>query len=128
MRSRRGSERVVLLILVLLAAGCGAGWHSAALAPGPLAPRQQVQVWHGGRAEQWHGVLVTEDSVSGVLFTQAPSCDSCRVALPRGAVDSLRLGSPSAGLWKSLGLGGAVVLTTGVVLCHLQPPCALVGD
>jgi hypothetical protein len=92
--------------------GCGAGWRSLPpLAPSELPPDQQVQVWSLDRARQWHGVIVTSDSVSGIPFFRPLSCDSCRRSVPRAEVDSLRVGSPSAGFWKSLGL-----LAVGTVL------------
>jgi hypothetical protein len=123
----RGVRGARLVALALLQCGCGAGWQASRIAPGPLPPRQQAQVWTGDRAEQWHAVVVTADLVSGVPFTQSPACDSCRVAVSRSAVDSIRLGNPSAGLWKSVALGGAITLATGLVLCRLESSCQL-GD
>jgi hypothetical protein len=35
---------------------------------------------------------------------QATTCDSCRLALPRAAVDSVRLGDPVEGFWKTVAL------------------------
>jgi hypothetical protein len=35
---------------------------------------------------------------------QPVACDSCRRALPHAAVDSVRLGNPVAGFWKTFGL------------------------
>lgn len=103
----RRRTRVVAAVLAphLLLLGCGAGWHRPPeLVPDPLAPRQQVEVWHGGRAERWHAVVMDVDSVSGIPFLLPVTCDSCRVAVPRAAVDSLRLGNPVAGFWKTAGL------------------------
>jgi hypothetical protein len=90
--------------LALVLGGCGAGWHRVEPRPAPVAPRQQAQVWHDDRFEQWHALLVSSDSVSGVPYFRAVGCDSCRVALPRDAVDSLRYGNPTAGFWKTVGL------------------------
>jgi len=88
----------------LLLQACGAGWHRAPdLAPGPLSPRQQVQVWHDGRVERWHGLLLSPDSVSGIPYLHSVDCDTCRVVLPRTQVDSIRLGNPVAGFWKTVG-------------------------
>lgn len=100
-------------LLALVLTGCGAGWRSLPpLAPSELPPDQQVQVWSRGRAHQWHGVVVTTDSVSGVLYFRPLSCDRCRQAIPRSQVDSLRVGSPSNGFWKSIAAlaVGALVL------------------
>lgn len=123
----RGPRATRLVVVALLQCGCGAGWQASPITPGPLPPRQQAQVWTGGRAQQWHAIVVTAESVSGVPFTQPPGCDSCRVAVARGAVDSIRLGNPSAGLWKSVALGGAITLAAGLVLCRLESSCQL-GD
>lgn len=91
--------------LLLLVAGCGAGWHRVETAPDTaLDPRTQYLVHHGGSADRWHAVRVTADSVSGVSWLRPIECDSCRVAFPRAAVDSLEEGHPSAGFWKGVGL------------------------
>lgn len=96
--------------------GCGAGWHRSDLGATPLAPRQQVQVWRQGVVTQWHRVLVASDSISGIPYFQPLECDSCRRSFPLTSVDSLRVGNPVAGFWKSVGLvvGGmfAVCLAT----------------
>ncbi len=108
--------RALHLALALLSAGCGAGWQqAAALVPGPLPTRQQVQVWSGGHARQWHAVAVARDSLSGIPYTEPPSCETCRESIARTAVDSVRLGSPEAGFWKTLGLVvGALAMLTAV--------------
>jgi hypothetical protein len=114
-----------LIALTLLQSGCGAGWRTTEAGPGRLPARQQAQVWSGGKARQWHGILVTTDSVSGVPYTQSPECDSCRVALARSVVDSIRLGNPSAGFWKSVALGGAITLGAALLICRFQASCTL---
>ncbi|HEV8399691.1 MAG TPA: hypothetical protein VGQ18_07605 [Gemmatimonadales bacterium] len=91
--------------LAVFSASCGAGWHQPKqLQPGTLSPRQQVQVWSGGTARRWHAVRVGPDSISGIPFVQPTTCDTCRIAVPRGAVDSLRLGDPIEGFWKTVAL------------------------
>ena len=105
-------------LLGLVTLGCGAGWHRPAeLSPGPWRPRQQVQVWTGGQAPRWHGVVVQADSISGVGFRQAPDCDSCRVTVALQRVDSVRLGNPTAGFWKTFGLIAALPFVVSTVLC-----------
>jgi hypothetical protein len=87
------SRAPVAVLAVSLLCGC-AGWHRLEIASDTtLAPRQQVQVWQGSRARLFHAVRVSGDSLIGVPFQQAPTCDSCRVGIPRSAVDSLRLGN-----------------------------------
>jgi len=106
------------LLILLVTSACGAGWHHAAtVAPGLLPARQQVQVWQHGTVWRWHAVRITTDSLSGIPFFQPLSCDTCRVSLPRPAVDSVRLGNPVAGFWKSVGLIGAGMVGLGVVIC-----------
>jgi hypothetical protein len=93
-----------LSALVLSATGCGAGWRSVScLEPGPLRPRQQVQLWQEDKAHQVHGVVVDPDSISGIPFARPLECDSCRITLPRAELDSVRLGSPVAGSGRPLG-------------------------
>ncbi len=83
--------------------------------PGPLPARQQVQVWAGGRILRLHGVIVGADTVSGIPFSRSLDCDSCRVGVGRVEVDSLRIGDPVAGFWKTAALGAAITL---VALCR----------
>jgi hypothetical protein len=106
---------------------CGAGWRRQPdLEPGPLPPRQQAQVWHQGRAERWHVLVISADSVSGVSFMRPVDCDSCRVVLPRAQVDSIRLGNPVAGFWKTVGLIVAVPMLAFAIVCAGEegPPCS----
>jgi hypothetical protein len=118
------SRGYLLLPLVLLTAGCGAGWHQpAVLSPGPLPHRQQVQVWSGGQMRRWHAVRVTEDSISGVLFAQSPSCADCRGSLARSAVDSVRIGNPVAGFWKTIALTLGVSAALMAIWCGAEGGC-----
>ncbi len=105
-------------VLGLGTLGCGAGWHQPPqLAPGPLPPRQQVQVWVDGRADRWHGVVVGRDSMSGIPFVRSLTCDTCRRAVPLASVDSVRVGKPVAGFWKTLGLVVGIQLAAFAVIC-----------
>ena len=108
--------RTTLRLFVLLSiGGCGAAWRQPVMSPsGPLPPRQQVQLWTGGRMLRVHGVIVGADTVSGIPFLKSLDCDSCRVRIERAEVDSLRLGEPVGGFWKTAALGAAVGL---IVLC-----------
>jgi len=55
-----GSSPAAIRTVVL-----AAGWRTTSLAPGPLPPRQQAQVWSGGRALRWHALVIATDSISG---------------------------------------------------------------
>jgi hypothetical protein len=120
-------DRLTLLLTLALLAGCGAGWRQRpGLGLGALPPRQQVQVWSAGRMDRWHAVVIAADSVSGIPFLQAVDCDSCRRHVPRAQVDSLRLGNPTAGFWKTVGLVIGVPLFVFSVICAVEgggPPC-----
>jgi hypothetical protein len=101
-------------VLILVIAGCGAGWRRIpAPEAGTFAPRQQAQLWEAGKAHQVHAVVVGPDSITAIPFTRPIECDTCRLTWPRNAVDSVRLGSPVAGFWKGVGLVGAAF----AVLC-----------
>jgi hypothetical protein len=69
--------------------------------------------------------VIADDSISGVPFTSSPSCDSCRVAVPRAMVDSVRLGNPTAGFWKSVGLGVGVTFAAAILICRFERECQL---
>ena len=107
---------------------CGAGWHRMPQPmPSALPKRQQVQVWQGNRALQWHAVSVTSDSVTGIPFHKPVDCDSCQMSVPRSSVDSLRLGNPTAGFWKTFALVVGIPIVALVVLCSTGeggPPCS----
>ena len=92
------------VLLLLLTAGCGAGWRRLDQAPATLPPRQQVQIWQGGKAGVFHAVRRTDDSFSGVPFHLPPDCDSCRVTLPLVSIDSLRVGDMERGAYRSIGV------------------------
>ena len=111
--------RVLSLLPLLLAIeACGAGWRRPVeIAPGPLRPRQQVQVWQRGEPRRWHAVVIGQDSISGVPFSRPIECDGCRAFLALTDVDSIRLGNPVAGFWKSVGLGLGGLLALCLAVC-----------
>ncbi|HEV7364661.1 MAG TPA: hypothetical protein VGN76_02315 [Gemmatimonadales bacterium] len=104
------------LFLLLLTAGCGAGWRRVDPAPATLPPQQQVQVWRNGHARVFHAVRRTQDSLSGVPFQLPPDCDSCRVTLPLVGIDSLRVGNMERGAYKSIGVALLGLTALGAVL------------
>lgn len=70
-----------------------------------------------GRMERWQSVVVGADSLSGVPFVRSPECDSCRRAVARSAVDSVRLGDPVGGFLKTVALGMAVPVALLAIWC-----------
>ncbi len=114
----RGWRILASAALALGVAACGAGWHRVENpVPADVSPRQQLEVWSGGSVQQWHAVRLSPDSVSGISYLQAITCDTCRRSIPRNRVDSLRLGNPSAGFWKTVGL------VVGIPAAFLFGPC-----
>ena len=98
---------------------CGAGWRRTEPSPETtLPPRQQVQVWQGNNSRLLHAVVVTVDSITGVPYQLPPECDSCRVALARSTVDSIRLGNKEKAALKSFGLGYVLIGVATVVLAY----------
>jgi hypothetical protein len=109
--------RPVLLLFGL--GGCGAGWHRLDdVTPRSLPARQQVQLWMGQGTRVLHAVTLGPDSVTGVPFHRPPDCD-CRVALPRSAIDSMRLGNQERGAVRSIGLGYLTLVAAGGLLYWL---------
>jgi hypothetical protein len=62
-----------------------------------------------------HGVIVGADTVSGIPFLKSLDCDSCRVGIEQAEVDSLRLGEPVGGFWKTAALAAVVGL---IAVCY----------
>jgi hypothetical protein len=57
----------------------------------PVPERRPLEVWSGGTRHDVHGVRAVGDSVVMVPHWKPPACDSCRIVLPRVAVDSVRV-------------------------------------
>jgi hypothetical protein len=114
--------RALAVSLLLVTSSCGAGWRQPAnLVPGRLPQRQQVQVWHQGRALRWHAVQVETDTIRGIPYLRPVDCDTCLLALPRASVDSIRLGNPVAGFWKTVAL--IVAIPTGFLIIYCWNGC-----
>ena len=90
--------------------GCAGWWRYDLPADTTLDARQGVQVWRDSKPLILHAVRVTEDSLVGVSFYRPVSCDSCRIAMARSEVDSLRLGDPEAGAIASWAIPILVVV------------------
>ena len=106
----------MLLALAGCTSACSGSWHRMEdVTPRALQPRDQVQVWQGGRATLLHGVELESETLCGVPFVDTPTCDSCRVRIPLEAVDSLRIGNKERGFFRTAGL----VLGIGAVWAYL---------
>ena len=123
MRAIRQAIRCAVPVLGgLWVSSCGAGtWAPTTLNPGVRPPREHVRVWAGRKSYDWHAVRVTADSVSGVPFFQHPRCDSCRVAVPLAAVDSVQSGGEFVDDATQLAFVGLTfvlsLLFVGVMVC-----------
>ena len=97
--------RHLIPIALLLAAGCaspsGVRWMKEDIHP--VAVRgdrrlDRVRLWTHDGVREWHSVLVTRDSISGIPDTVSQQCDSCRVTIPTSAIDSLHVGYRQEGV------------------------------
>jgi hypothetical protein len=125
------SPLVAAVVISVVSTGCGAGWRRADLQDGALKPRQQVQLWRAGKPTNWHAVVIRPDTVSAIPFMRPVGCDSCRVGMPRTEIDSMRLGNPVAGFWKTVGLAVGIPLAILVGVCietGTWPNCVPSGD
>jgi len=118
MRIQLSQFRVASAVFALACMGCGAGWSRRPLnSLGPISARQQVQVWHSGRADILHKVRVDSTQLAGIPFHKPLTCDSCYVVIPRAQIDSVRVGELVDGLWRSTALALGVLFTVGIVYC-----------
>jgi len=63
----------------------------------PAAPGDRFEVWADGKGYSLHAVRLDGDTLRGVPWSDAITCDSCAVAIPRAAVDSVRVPAVNAG-------------------------------
>jgi hypothetical protein len=110
---------------LLLAVGCNGGrWNARRIdEPFPLEPSAAVWIWSAGKVEKWHAVFFPPDSVSGIPYTMALQCDSCRRSMPRAQVDSMKVGAYHGGkglnALEVAGVIGAALLVE-IVICSLE--------
>ena len=115
-RSRGDESQLRWLLLILLTAWTSAcaSWSSAKPpTPQEFSPRRQIQVWTADRSWRLHGVRFTSDSLVGIPFLEPLGCDSCQIALPLAAVDSIKTGRTEA---ASIAI---VVVPVGLLLLFL---------
>ena len=72
-------------------------------------------MWQGSGFTLLHGVRLNSDTLSGVPFTQVPTCDSCRVVFALSEVDSLREGSKERGFFRTT----ALVMAIGLAIAYV---------
>ena len=69
--------------------------------------------------DRWHAVVLTDDSVSGVPYLRPTGCDTCRLGRGRADVDSIRVGDPVAGFWRTAALVAVAPLVIVEVACAM---------
>lgn len=81
-----------LLAVLLLLTACSSfqGGRPLDQVPLPAETRARYEVWSHGEGHQLHALRIEHDSVVGVPWWKDPACDSCRVAIARSEVDSVR--------------------------------------
>jgi hypothetical protein len=85
--------RSLLPTIFLLAEGCATYWGWRPLdQTKELKPYNEVRIWNCGTLQQWHGVVITQDSISGIPKQKPLTCDDCRRSIPLTQVDSLKVG------------------------------------
>ncbi len=111
--------RIVAFTLAVLAVGCHSEWRPRLEEPASIKPHDVVRIWSSDTVAQWHAVVVTSDSVSGIPYETSLECDSCRRSMPLVLVDSMKVRHvTSAGTWAILaGVAVAATLVEAIV-CH----------
>ena len=79
-----------------------------------------MQIWHKDGKVEWHGVSVSVDSIHGIPYHRPLSCDSCRVAIARAHVDSVRIGNKEKTLFLIVGVFVATITFAALSLSGLR--------
>ena len=132
-------QRCSRLAFVLLAAACSGYWgHHPLDQPTPVRRDRLVVIWTRGGVEKWHGVVITQDSVSGIPYDIPVECEhdvhwawgiaKCRRVIPRVQVDSMNLyyRTLAQNVTETVGIFAVLTLAEGV-MCYLfdrgDPQC-----
>jgi hypothetical protein len=127
-RARGGAEpaslmvRCSLLASVLLA-GCTYWGRRRVDEPTPVNPQNPVFIWSRRGVEKWHGVVITQDSVSGIPYETTLKCTRCRRSIPRVQVDSMKLYYHTLPEYVVVTVGAVAVLTLAeAAVCTVVAP------
>ena len=105
-----------LVTSLFLLEACAVGPKTVGMpASGTLPERHELEIWSGGRAVTWHALVFPTDSITGVPLRLAPGRVTCRIALPRASVDSVREVHTDKTLWTTLGLVGGMAAVVLIV-------------
>src|SRR3954453_9754306 len=113
----RGSR--ALLAALVLVTGCAPKY--VRLPDGiPLGanPRQRAQIFTHDNTYELHSLRTNPENLSGVPYFKNPSCEACRVTIPRAQVDSIRVVSPKDDSAFYIGLGIIGVLLVMFTACQ----------
>jgi hypothetical protein len=106
------------LTWITVVTGCTTWSRFAGVPQNPIPERERFQLWRGDAPLTLHALEASDDSLSGVAPWKPPSCDSCRVAIARTEVDSVRVRKYSpARTWILVGS----ILGIGVLLGAANP-------
>ena len=111
--------RIVAFTLAVLAVGCHSEWRPRLEEPASIKPHDVVRIWSSDAVAQWHAVVITSDSVSGIPYETSLQCDSCRRSMPLVLVDSMKV-SHATSAKAVLIVAGVVVAASLVeaIVCH----------
>jgi hypothetical protein len=110
---------ILLPVVAALLTGCTTWQTTTDLDqfPMPTDSAATVDVWGKDGHQKLRAVRIDADSVRGLPVEGPALCDSCRVAIPRSAVDSIR----------SVKADGAGTGIMGVVIAVLLLPLILIS-
>jgi len=112
--------RIVAFTLAVLAVGCHSEWRPRLEEPASIKPHDVVRIWSSDAVAQWHAVVITSDSVSGIPYETSLQCDSCRRSMPLALVDSMKVSHATSGKMVLIGAGAVVViLAAEALVCYL---------
>jgi hypothetical protein len=109
--------RTALLLFLIVLGGCTSYRREVPIETVPAATeaRARYQVWSHGEDRILWSVRIGADTVSGVPYWRDPACDSCRIAIPRPEVDSIR----AKGFDGNKSLAFAILMTPVVLAAIL---------
>jgi hypothetical protein len=104
--------RARILIVLGLVTGCSTWQTTADLdqVPMPADSTATFDVWEKDGHRKLRALGIDADSIRGIPADRPLSCDSCRVSLPRTAVDSIRSTTTDPGETAIMGIVVVVLL------------------
>lgn len=115
--------RSAFALITLLLVGCTSFTRSVPVGAIPDQPAtdRRFQIWSKGEHYELHAVKVTADTLVGVRYWHSPDCDSCRVAIPRAEVDSVRILAFDGGETAIVSIIATPFILAGLLVLILIP-------